>query len=275
MWRHIVGLLTLSAIAGLLWLRATWPSSYVPVQYQVPNAFVISLNRRTNARIPYYLDIPTTLVGAVNSSVAVQERVPLYVKHTMAHGRHDHMQISNAAMLGCYLSHVHVWETFLNSTDAVVAVFEEDVVVDWSSRAVLNELWHDMRGLNWSIVMLESGHLNTEGRWLYIGQHLATCAEPGTCTWFGTRGYLLTRQGAASLLRHARPIMVQVDALVSLVATWDSDFNMYWTRTDVAKQRLLSHSTVWDGCIKCYMPVALWPYFVLPVALITLCRFKV
>lgn len=275
MWRHVVCHLALATLVCLLWLRATLPTPYVPVHYKIANAFVISLDPRLDTSITRYLGIPTTLVRAVNSSVAVQETVPLYVKHTMALGRHDHMQISNAAMLGCYLSHMRVWETFLNSTDDVVAVFEEDAMVDWSSRVVLNELWQDMHGLNWSIVMLESGHLNTEGEWLHLGQHLTTCAGRGTCMWFGTRGYILSRPGASALLRHSRPILVQVDALVSLVAAWEGDFNMYWTRTDVAKQRLLSRSTVWDGCIKCYMPVAGWPYAAFFLILVFIFRFKV
>jgi hypothetical protein len=34
------------------------------------------------------------------------------------------------------------------------------------------------------------------------------------CTWFGTRGYLITHSGAQHLLRHAYPISVQVFALI-------------------------------------------------------------
>ena len=264
MLRHALACTGLLALCGLLWLRPSL-RTHAPLhrEYSIDHGYVISLNPRLDLHTPLYLGFESTLVPAINSSVAVQQGVPLYVRHTMAHGRHDHLQISNGAMLGCYLSHVRVWEMFLNTSQEVVAVFEEDAALDESSSLVLSELWHDMRAHNWSIVMLEKGHFNVQGAWTHLGTHLATCAD--VCTWFGTKAYVINRQGAQHLLRYSRPVLVQVDALISLVAEWDPDFHMYWTRTNVVGQRLVP-STVWDGCLKCYMPVAIWPYVVVGAA---------
>ena len=71
----------------------------------------------------------------------------------------------------------------------------------------------------------------------------------------GSRGYLITGRGARILLANARPFEVQVDALMGLVATYDPAFRMYWTRADVAHPTLLRASRLWDGCLKCYVPV--------------------
>ena len=57
----------------------------------------------------------------------------------------------------------------------------------------------------------------------YPNLALASCATKAGCTTFGTRGYLVTRQGAERLLAHADPITVQVDALISLAASYDPD----------------------------------------------------
>ena len=75
------------------------------------------------------------------------------------------------------------------------------------------------------------------------------------CTWFGTRGYLLTYNGAQILLKHIFPITVQVDSFIGLVAAFDSNFKMFWTRQNVVHWRYLYLSHVWEHCFKCYMPI--------------------
>jgi hypothetical protein len=56
-------------------------------------------------------------------------------------------------------------------------------------------------------------------------------------------------------LEHAYPISVQVDALIGLVAAFHpTKFRMYWTRENIAHLRFTHISTIWEGCIKCYLP---------------------
>ena len=75
------------------------------------------------------------------------------------------------------------------------------------------------------------------------------------CTWFGTRGYLLTYNGAQILLKHIFPITVQVDSFIGLVAAFDSNFKMFWTRQNVVHWRYSYLSHIWEPCFKCYMPI--------------------
>jgi len=75
------------------------------------------------------------------------------------------------------------------------------------------------------------------------------------CTWFGTRGYLLTYNGAQILLNNIFPITVQVDSFIGLVAAFDSNFKMFWTRQNVVHWRYSYLSHVWEHCFKCYMPI--------------------
>ena len=265
-------------------MHPTGPPAHSPV---VDRAYVIALPgspvEDLTREIREHLGLAVEVTTAVNASEALRyasahpEDVPVYVQHTMRFGRHHHMQIGNPEMLGCLLSHVAVWERFLGSGDALVAVFEEDASLSERSREVLWELYEDLSGPNlarhnltrWSILMLDQGHANSGYGSEVLGRQLRRC-EGGDCEWYGTRGYLLTRGGAEALLRKARPATVQVDSLIYLLDRWDGDFTMLWTGTSVAQQRsMLRVSAVFDGCVKCYMPLSAWVY-VLSLAVVVI-----
>ena len=90
-----------------------------------------------------------------------------------------------------------------------------------------------------------------------------------TCIRYGSRGYLLTHSGARLLLDHAHPITLQVDALISLLATYNPSFRLYWTTETVAHDSPWRRSRVWDGCIMhCIVPDIL--PFVLPALALAL-----
>jgi hypothetical protein len=66
--------------------------------------------------------------------------------------------------------------------------------------------------------------------------------------WYNNRG-------AKILLDHVYPISVQVDALIALVAAFHSnEFHMYWTRENIVHLRYTHISSIWEGCIKYYLP---------------------
>jgi hypothetical protein len=156
---------------------------------------------------------------------------------------------------------VAVWRRFLASPYSTVAVFEEDARLDAHSAEVLWELDQDLtraRLPSWSILMLESGHTYSGHPYEPLGRQLRRCAG-GDCSWYGTRGYVLTRGGAETLLRHAHPVTVQVDSLICLAARLEPGFVMLWTGTNVAGSSM-APSTLFDGCVKCYMPIARWTY---------------
>ncbi len=60
-----------------------------------------------------------------------------------------------------------------------------------------------------------------------------------------------------------------MDALISLAATFHPEtFRMFWTTHDIAHLRLMHVTTIWEGCIKCYLPTG--PIFYLSLALLLL-----
>jgi GR25 family glycosyltransferase involved in LPS biosynthesis len=216
----------------------------------------------------YYLGISNvTIFDAINGShVKSSDVISLYTQYLMLSGRHDHMQLSSPAMLGCLLSHVEIWQSI--KPNETIAVFEEDAYVDFVSAERMYYLSEDMRGVHWDIIILESGQkLIASGRWNHIGNYAANCSTI-PCTWFGTRGYLLTYTGAQHLLRHVYPISVQVDALIALEATFNIEFKMFWTRENIAHQHIFHVSGIWDACLKCYMPTS--PFYYLAFAFLSL-----
>ena len=252
--------------------------------FNISRAYVISLYTDTlaphelAASIRHYLHIQDTRVfPAINGTSAIEsgglDQLTLYTRYLMLAGRHDHMQLSNPSMLGCLLSHVSLWKSI--RPNETIAVFEEDAYLDMASAERMHTLSQDMRAVPaWDVLLLESGHsLIASGQWENVGTLAATCSQNQSlhqppCTWFGTRGYLMTHSGAQQLLEHVLPISVQVDALIGLVAAFSPGFTMYWTRQNIAHLKLLHVTGVWDACFKCYLPTSPYLYVLLILAVV-------
>ena len=272
MWRPVF-LLGALCVLALVMQTLLFPAHVIdktPPTYLLPtHAFVIALEEAKGALVAEHLrtqfDLDTiTVVRANNGSNASD--IPLYTRHLIERGRHDHMQIGNMPMIGCLLSHADVWRR----VRGWAFVFEEDVILQPHSRALTAWLLRDVRDLPWSIMMLQERSMISEGGAADVGRLAATCAN---CTWFGTRGYILTEQGAGILLKYMHPIIVQVDTLVGLVNRFDGDFHMYWTRHEIAGIFSRLRTAVWDGCMRCYVgtPVGWWAAAAVLLAAVTCC----
>jgi len=239
--------------------------------FAINKSYIISLDVNTTQHIvpsvQKYLRIHNvTIFHAVNHSQAmiIYDRLPLYTKYVMKTGRSDHMQISNPSMLGCLLSHISIWKSIQKGE--TVLILEEDSHFNLQSAVVMEHLYNDMSTIQWDVLMLESGHFIATGQWKRVGNYAATCAQSNItvniCTWFGTRGYLITYEGAKKLLAHTFPVHVQIDAYMGLLAAFNPEFKMYWTRENVVHQKLFHISKIWDGCLKCYVPRAIIFYVI-------------
>lgn len=116
-----------------------------------------------------------------------------------------------AAETGCYLSHIRAWKALLESDAPFAAVFEDDIEISASARAVLDELagWLpadvDIVKLETSMKPVELSR-QTEA---VIGDHalrkLISCH-------IGGAGYVITRRGAEKMLARSERLLVPVDA---------------------------------------------------------------
>ena len=178
--------------------------------------------------------------------------LPLYTQWLLDHGRQSHMLLSNLQMVGCYVSHRRVWQ-MINQTSVVL---EEDAVLDSSFDADLETVLNTIDSFD--IIMLSERVWHVaSGRYHKVNDHLFTCSDH--CMWFGTRGYVVSARGAQKLLNINEPLVTQIDSFISLVATY-SNFTMLWTRRTLANQNPWHVTTVWDGCLLCYVTSGLFFY---------------
>jgi hypothetical protein len=216
-----------------------------------------------------------TVVRAVNASLDfIDESMPLYTRYVLSRGRSDHMQLGSRAAAGCLLSHGRVWRRII-ALNTTAIVFEEDVVVAKDSASLLRGVLKSVENVSWGILMLDPGHVNVNGEWNAVTPVVSNCST--TCEWFGTRVYAIRPHVAKILLDHMEPVIVQVDALITLVATYHpSVVRMHWTNVRIFPPFMLRRSTVNDWCIKCFLPNSPGPYFAfIAIAIVILTIFVI
>lgn len=133
--------------------------------------------------------------------------------HYRASDSHStHGRTLRAAELGCYSSHYSTWQWLHDSDYDQILVFEDDVSVDWDFIAQLAAL--DFAAMNITYLRLFA---KIPPRWRYVASpfldryhHLIRC----TGYALGTQAYLLTRRGAAALLRCGQRVRYPVDAFL-------------------------------------------------------------
>jgi GR25 family glycosyltransferase involved in LPS biosynthesis len=217
-------------------------------------AYVIALTGKIGAEaqasITAALGIQTTVVKADRGWNNAKD-MHLFLRYMMDTERYENKLMDTHGQIGCLMSHVHIWE---NITEPVF-VFEEDAVLEAhnneSRNLIANQLFQ-ARLFNWSILMLEARWSpDQRGDITDISSLLATC---DACEWFGTRGYIITPQGAEILLRYYRPLLVQVDGLISLVNEYDPQFSMLWVRHKTVGENKghESSTTQLRPCPRCY-----------------------
>jgi hypothetical protein len=166
-------------------------------------------------------------------------------------------------MVEKYFSHVEVWAKMQEGD--IFAVFEEDAHFADTARhhlALLDRFIRN-RGVSFSILMLglernpePSGKL----RAFDIGEGLRLVECRADCALRGTRGYIITYDGARRLLKYTKPVEIQIDSLLSLMARYHKDFRLFWTDTDVALGpsvlEQLHDAVGQDPCVKCHLPTS-------------------
>lgn len=204
--------------------------------------------------------------AAVDGKTVDMDSLPLYTRYLMENGRHDHHQVSTTGMVGCYLSHVRALE--MMKPGDVFAVFEEDAHFAANGPSKLKQLHNfiERTALSYDIIMIGINRIPSpsgETTNLPVSDGLDLVACHKDCAVWGTRGYIITYDGAQKMLKHAYPIQTQIDALLSLVARYDNSFKLFWTSQDIALGPALlaivadiNYSKVQDHCLKCHLPNA-------------------
>lgn len=113
--------------------------------------------------------------------------------------------------IGCYDSHVRLWQHIVQKEIPVTLIMEDDANLRYISKhaQTMETAFKDLtvHCPKWDLLYLGRGTKANKGKWGGILE------KPKTCS--GLFAYCLTLEGAKKLLRHVNPYTVPIDVLVA------------------------------------------------------------
>ena len=232
--RNIFVLIFIICIAALM----LYPNGYYTLK-QGNNTIVANNNFKTNKVTAYIINLdtspqryqyisqyvnklglPVQRVAAINGAKIKSNEIPKVLdtkqyKHHLGH-------IPKAGTIGCSLSHIKAWQTFLQSDSEFALIFEDDVSFD--SMKMKQSVDNLLKNKNiWDIGSFEISHHgapllikkldNTQNLVVYTTE----VADSGA--------YIINRKAAIKLLNKALPIVMPIDHYFT--RAWE--FNLAFT----------------------------------------------
>ncbi len=150
--------------------------------------------------------------------IASDKRVSLRTKRNIKENvRRDHEELDSAGGVGCYLSHVGVWKSFLERPEPYAIIFEDDAIIPdgflgdlkkaMKESTLLPEppdLWYFSRPMPWYFTDRARNGTPNSNVWKKRGPWTTT-----GCACF--TAYLISKRGAQRLVENAFPIDMHVD----------------------------------------------------------------
>ena len=163
--------------------------------------------------------------------------------------RRDHTDITTAGMVGCYLSHLALWQRVLADGSALAVVMEDDAAVTPGARRHIDALLAALPGTDsWDVLLLGHAHPPTQA---------PSADHPGfadVSAWYGTIAYAVTARGAAALVRRALPIQFQVDGYMAQLAKRRELTVLHGPSAGDIRSMWFTRSDVQDTCHLCDLP---------------------
>ena len=206
-------------------------------------AYVINLDRSKERyeSIKNYvaeLELPTERIEAVDGAALLQQEVN--EKLDLDTYRAFFLNNPKRGTIGCSLSHIKVWQTFLKSTFKFAVIFEDDVSFEPNKlKVVITDLLKNTD--LWDLVNFETqGNRRMHVSIKTLVNNHDLCIYLGKVTHAGA--YMINRKAAKNLLEKALPIKMHVDHYFN--RPWELDFKF----TGVENPRLV-HQTFGDSDI--------------------------
>ena len=183
-------------------------------------SWVINLDKdkeRLKSFMTRFTDLQVNRFPAVNGKSLnlknIRNQLDPSVIWTMNNTRFSHPQIDTLGAIGCYLSHIKLWNKLIVSDDPYYLIFEDDCYLDTSLQQVQNFINLVIKNnQNWDIIYL--------GFWdKGVMQRPQTKIGKGVCKVsnfiYGTHAYIINKKGAKKLLSQAFPITFHIDSYIS------------------------------------------------------------
>ena len=216
------------------------PSSPVPTNVDV---YVINLDKATK-RLTHFKDqfqqcdlsrgrAPIRISAVDGRTIelkgVVSARAQKEIQQAEATGfRQKHYELSRGAV-GCYLSHIHAWQSLLKSDKNAAIIMEDDALL---YPHLQEYMVHEVQYIpdDWDILLL--------------GYECLRCAKDETLgpvhrvyNFFGLHGYMINRKAIAKITASPRlhPIRKQIDTVLSDMAQ-KGDLVIYATKRKLVEQ---------------------------------------
>lgn len=188
----------------------------------------------TNSVAPIFPKM--TKVDAINGKEITQDDIQKIVTprtlFNIGKTRKDHNNIYTYGAIGCYLSHVTIWQKMVDTDISECLIFEDDSIVNsayFNSPEQIMSHVYDIR--NESYTVAKNNNKNLIG---VFYSHNATSNKKQISnnivqlgSFYLMNAYLLTNYGAKILLKNAFPLELQVDSYISLVNLMQKDGVIY------------------------------------------------
>jgi GR25 family glycosyltransferase involved in LPS biosynthesis len=160
--------------------------------------------------------------------------------------RHQHTGISTMGTIGCFLSHLALWQLCVDKNLPYMVIAENDVSTKTFSPEDIQKINSTLSKP--SAILISSVNNYKKGNELLFGAHL----------------YFLTLDGAKKLLERALPIDMQLDSYIGYIGNiGDTDVQSYHL-CDIVGITEGNKSTTHDyNCIKCLLPTKMNFYLIL------------
>lgn len=200
--------------------------------------YLINLERR-NDRLQRFLSgwhssdmkrYSITKFNAVDGSLINTNTIPitdmakLELKQLDTLGfRYKHYQLTKGA-IGCYLSHVKVWETIMQSNTNSALIFEDDASIPPNCGSRIKRAIRDIPD-DWDIIL--------------FGKHCSDCEDKGKYVkvnrFILLHTYMISKRGILKIMDEGNlfPISQQLDAYLSEISYF---LNIYAPKENIVKQ---------------------------------------
>lgn len=178
------------------------------------------------------------------------------VYYSITYGRSTDEQISGLGAIGCYLSHIKLWQNLINSqTQNAILIFEDDIDVD-----IKNTNSNNINDFIQNII-------TTQPDWDFIflgyskplpifsndicNKNICQIKDKTFCT----HAYIINKKGAKKLLDKAFPIVHQIDSFISFMSTREDiksfrPIKPFFTQSDEITNIIFNSSMIQEGPIK-------------------------
>jgi len=145
------------------------------------------------------------------------KRVSLFTKSKIVKGeRRSHSELNTKGGVGCYLSHVGVWQEFLNSSSEVALVFEDDVKLDEKAADRVKSWIRNSPVIQnadmWDFCILSPSNRAIRGEPIVQDDITVVELKQFTCMVC----YLITKKGVRKVMPSVFPIEGHVDWFLSI-----------------------------------------------------------